>query len=319
MKQLLSLTLALFAVFGFAEFANASSIHHGSKAHHSRKAHHGDPYAFAPKSSTELYRWLWYGVEGSEARAQVRIMQLALMKAGYSVGPRGADGKFGSYTQSALRAFQDKHGIEAKGRWAGDRTAMLLNPIIHPTVTNRFITPMLRKFSANMTKVQDFVFPPEPSYSVTVYNRTEKGCDIDTKSGFTASGTHLNFSSETIAGDCAVNPEIIALGSRVTIEHMVKTKKGLVSQKSSYVASDIGWGVLHAKATKGFVPIIDIFGYHELTGTITIEHYSSNGPFETLPYQVKKQFFVNKNWKTGTLSLPPASGHSNRPIYASKG
>jgi len=47
----------------------------------------------------------------------VQLMQRKLTSLGYSVGPMGADGKFGPYTQAALAAFQkDYHDIDGNGK-----------------------------------------------------------------------------------------------------------------------------------------------------------------------------------------------------------
>ena len=45
----------------------------------------------------------------------VRQMQELLIAAGYDVGPKGADGKFGAATESALLAYQADHGLKADG------------------------------------------------------------------------------------------------------------------------------------------------------------------------------------------------------------
>ena len=49
--------------------------------------------------------------------AAVKDMQAALIAAGYSCGPDGADGDFGANTEAALMAFQRDHGLEADGEY----------------------------------------------------------------------------------------------------------------------------------------------------------------------------------------------------------
>ncbi|MGW3496604.1 peptidoglycan-binding domain-containing protein [Streptomyces sp. NPDC001020] len=63
-----------------------------------------------------------YGAKGDT----VREAQCLLISLGYSVGPYGIDGDFGSGTRSAVRAFQsDYHlgvdGIVGKNTWYGLR------------------------------------------------------------------------------------------------------------------------------------------------------------------------------------------------------
>jgi hypothetical protein len=58
----------------------------------------------------------------------VKTAQELLIAAGYDVGPKGADGHFGSATVSAVRAFQFDHGIKSDGivgpvTWAALRDA----------------------------------------------------------------------------------------------------------------------------------------------------------------------------------------------------
>ena len=51
---------------------------------------------------------------GSSGEAVVRMQQL-LIRAGYNFSPWGADGIFGDYTDSIVRAFQEKSGLSADG------------------------------------------------------------------------------------------------------------------------------------------------------------------------------------------------------------
>ena len=52
--------------------------------------------------------------KGSSGEAVVRMQQL-LIRAGYNFSPWGADGIFGDYTDSIVRAFQTKSGLSADG------------------------------------------------------------------------------------------------------------------------------------------------------------------------------------------------------------
>lgn len=49
--------------------------------------------------------------------ADVKAMQQGLIKAGYSCGSCGADGKFGADTEKALERFQADHGLEVDGQY----------------------------------------------------------------------------------------------------------------------------------------------------------------------------------------------------------
>lgn len=61
-----------------------------------------------PEGVIETERTLRPGDEGGD----VKIMQEALIKKGYKVK---ADGKFGSGTEEAVRAFQEKSGLDVDG------------------------------------------------------------------------------------------------------------------------------------------------------------------------------------------------------------
>ena len=47
--------------------------------------------------------------------ADVRTLQAALIAYGFSCGSAGADGDFGSGTETALKKFQTKYGLGADG------------------------------------------------------------------------------------------------------------------------------------------------------------------------------------------------------------
>ena len=65
----------------------------------------GTSSAAAPRSTLNK------GMRGEDVRA----LQNALIDAGYSVGPAGADGKFGNDTFRAVASFQEDHGLPVTG------------------------------------------------------------------------------------------------------------------------------------------------------------------------------------------------------------
>ena len=52
---------------------------------------------------------------GVNPSAQVRVVQRALQRRGYDLGPPGADGRFGPLTEAAVRQMQDDHRLAADG------------------------------------------------------------------------------------------------------------------------------------------------------------------------------------------------------------
>ena len=50
------------------------------------------------------------------ADPQLQAVQDKLMSQGYELGPTGADGRMGSYTRAAVRAYQTKHNLQVDGR-----------------------------------------------------------------------------------------------------------------------------------------------------------------------------------------------------------
>lgn len=62
----------------------------------------------------------------------VRDAQILLTNAGYSVGSNGADGKFGTNTDTATRAFQRANGLKVDG-WIGEKTWEALDKAVAPT------------------------------------------------------------------------------------------------------------------------------------------------------------------------------------------
>lgn len=73
----------------------------------------------AEKTITVKVRQLSRGMEGND----VRTLQAALIANGFNCGSAGADGDFGSGTETALKAFQTKYklgadGIAGNGTWS---------------------------------------------------------------------------------------------------------------------------------------------------------------------------------------------------------
>lgn len=57
---------------------------------------------------------------------EVAIMQRKLIEKGFNVGKKGADGKFGKYTEKALIAFQKANGLDGDGKCGRKTWTVLL-------------------------------------------------------------------------------------------------------------------------------------------------------------------------------------------------
>lgn len=68
------------------------------------------------------------GVDG-EPSAQVKALQQDLQTLGYDLGKFGVDGRFGPYTDRAIRRLQREHGLKADGK-VGRRTRRLLKRLV---------------------------------------------------------------------------------------------------------------------------------------------------------------------------------------------
>lgn len=78
----------------------------------------GNTSADTPETSYTLgSRLLKKGSEGTD----VRDMQELLLQLGYALPRHGADGEYGSETESAVKAFQKAEGLEEDGKY-GDKT-----------------------------------------------------------------------------------------------------------------------------------------------------------------------------------------------------
>ena len=78
----------------------------------------------------------------------VRELQNALIKLGFSCGPDGADGEFGKATEKALIEFQTMAGVKADGI---------------------FGSLSLKALKAALDRLDDAVPPPEPLYTITIH------------------------------------------------------------------------------------------------------------------------------------------------------
>ncbi|MGK3942634.1 serine/threonine-protein kinase [Streptomyces caeruleatus] len=86
------------------------------------------PSPESPSAGTGSAPWLsectYYEGNGrtrlGDSGRRVQQVQCMLTERGYSVGSTGVDGEFGSGTESAVRAFQNEHGLDADGVVAHD-------------------------------------------------------------------------------------------------------------------------------------------------------------------------------------------------------
>lgn len=94
---------------------------------------------YVPAEPTLGERILRNGMEG----ADVKEMQEALIKLGYSCGSYGADGDFGDATEMALEKFQRDNGLEADGEYGSKSHAAMTNALADkdkPTSSPRYVT-----------------------------------------------------------------------------------------------------------------------------------------------------------------------------------
>lgn len=78
-------------------------------------------YTGGNSASAAIKNYLEIGDSGSD----VKTMQTMLIKVGYSCGKSGADGDFGSDTDSALRKFQKDKGLTVDGQYGTNSKAKL--------------------------------------------------------------------------------------------------------------------------------------------------------------------------------------------------
>lgn len=79
-------------------------------------------------------------LEKGDTGSEVTAMQKMLIKVGYSCGAAGADGDFGSDTDSALRKFQKDNGLTVDGQYGTNSKAKLTalyNKKVGTTTSNK--------------------------------------------------------------------------------------------------------------------------------------------------------------------------------------
>lgn len=112
--------------------------------------------------STTPRNYLMKGDKGAE----VKQLQNDLIYVGYSCGSAGADGDFGSGTDSAVRAFQKANGLTVDGKYGAKSKAKLETLV------------------ANKKKASTHTHTPTP----TTYTRTQFIKDVQRAIGTTADG-----------------------------------------------------------------------------------------------------------------------------------
>jgi peptidoglycan hydrolase-like protein with peptidoglycan-binding domain len=73
---------------------------------------------------------------GAMPSAQVRVVQRALQRRGYDLGPSGVDGRFGPRTETAVRQMQADHGLAVDGI-VGQETRKTLRRMRHAVAPTR--------------------------------------------------------------------------------------------------------------------------------------------------------------------------------------
>ena len=107
--------------------------------------HAGNPPETAPiePAKEDVDKLEYPTLQRSDKGEKVRLMQSLLLDRGYDLGKWGADGSFGSATESAVRAFQKASGLKADGICGPKTWAMLLAP-----VAQKFYTVTISHLSA---------------------------------------------------------------------------------------------------------------------------------------------------------------------------
>lgn len=85
----------------------------------------GNVYGNDKKSSTTLPSTKRSYLQKGDSGSAVKTMQTMLIKCGYSCGKSGADGDFGTGTQTALKAFQKAYKLEVDGKYGSASKAKL--------------------------------------------------------------------------------------------------------------------------------------------------------------------------------------------------
>ncbi len=229
----------------------------------------------------------------STNHSQVKILQLALTKAGYVPGP--IDGIYARQVQTAMQKLQSDLHLVADGCYVGKNSRAFLNAVLKGKDTRGMLKAIAvqapvgsRCFAASILK--------DPDVRTTAYWKHERGGDRDTNAGRSSTGVRLRFATSSQIGIGACDPEIIRQGS------LVETVQG--NQVLRYVLGDTGGGVTNQTASKGTAPIIDLFAKTEYKGRIRIIPYTGATPFLQLPLSEKMALLNFNNWKTGKFRSP---------------
>jgi peptidoglycan hydrolase-like protein with peptidoglycan-binding domain len=122
-------TWGAVALHGFGQASSSPSFPSSSSA----SGPSPPPAPFATSTSNPVARRSWprYGYNLTTTSQVVSAIQLLLIWHGLSVGPTGADGKFGSNTRGAVLQFQRDNGLPVTGtvdRQTWERLVVALDP-----------------------------------------------------------------------------------------------------------------------------------------------------------------------------------------------
>ena len=105
-----------------------SELDQGAESSRSRRSSSGRSKSSRSTSSTDGVIGEGEGVDGEPSGA-VEVIQKALDQLGYDLGKFGVDGRFGPYTDRAVRKLQRQHGLKADGK-VGKRTQRLIRRLL---------------------------------------------------------------------------------------------------------------------------------------------------------------------------------------------
>jgi peptidoglycan hydrolase-like protein with peptidoglycan-binding domain len=171
------------------------------------------PYGKASETSGNIR----YGSSGK----QVKAIQWALKEMQYNLGPSGIDGKFGSYTQSAVRAFQRDTGTTVDG-------------VVGSKTRDKF---RLKEFKSG--GLADFTGPAwldgtksKPEYILNADQTKAFFNLIDVLEGFNRG----NSGNSQISGDNIydVDINVESIGNDYDVEQLATTVKRLINDDARY-------------------------------------------------------------------------------------
>lgn len=90
-----------------------------------------------PKSAKRFYEIRLPYVSRGDVGDSVKAVQLQLSALGYSIGPDGADGDFGAFTETALKKYQRNIGVSPDGIVGPDTGAKLFGAVIGTVSPNQ--------------------------------------------------------------------------------------------------------------------------------------------------------------------------------------